>query len=216
MIRRPPRSTLFPYTTLFRSSMHRFLCKVKCRYQVISIMEFLNNSPSKSLQSQAKGDREHTSELQSRETISYAVFCLKKKKKHKQHHLTFAITTDLIHLHNGNRHDLKLDINVRHRRLPAVSNCCDPKSYISSDTQLNCCPGDTAAESTLICPDVAELNISHNSTAANQGELITEFNKTDSVQQLSENPAVVNIQQQQQAQTTPPLIGSKTSSKLHG
>ena len=120
------------------------------------------------------------------------------------------------HLHNGNRHDLKLDINVSHRRLPAVSNCCDHKSYIGGDTQLNCCPGDTAAESLPICPDVAELNISHNSTAANQGELITEFNKNDSVQQLSENPAVVNIQQQQQAQTTPPLIGSKTSSKLHG
>src|SRR5213082_3649990 len=69
MIRRPPRSTLcqtlFPYTTLFRSlwlgeRLKRELCQRR-------------PTPKRS--------EEHTSELQSPDTISYAVFCLKKKKK---------------------------------------------------------------------------------------------------------------------------------------
>src|SRR6059058_6651217 len=69
MIRRPPRSTrrytLFPYTTLFRSRGRR----VPGRSRPCSI-------PSRKPRSE-----EHTSELQSRNDISYAVFCLKKKKK---------------------------------------------------------------------------------------------------------------------------------------
>src|SRR3546814_6632249 len=72
MIRRPPRSTrtdtLFPYTTLFRSQ------------------SFANHRPHASVAippAHRKGNRseEHTSELQSLMRISYAVFCLKKKKK---------------------------------------------------------------------------------------------------------------------------------------
>src|ERR1043165_7103662 len=64
MIRRPPRSTLFPYTTLFRS-----------------MPSFSSNSSSSSKQPWMSPWRseEHTSELQSRGLISYAVFCLKKK-----------------------------------------------------------------------------------------------------------------------------------------
>src|ERR1044071_6516872 len=64
MIRRPPRSTLFPYTTLFRSA--------------IAIAEHFVDAHHPREHS---GDRseEHTSELQSRVDISYAVFCLKKK-----------------------------------------------------------------------------------------------------------------------------------------
>src|ERR1051325_11813425 len=65
MIRRPPRSTLFPYTTLFRSEGNAGECVGGDRG--------------------AGGDEdrseEHTSELQSPYVISYAVFCLKKKKK---------------------------------------------------------------------------------------------------------------------------------------
>src|SRR5258706_11978731 len=71
MIRRPPRSTLFPYTTLFRS------CETLCSPSSCSPpppwpSTFTTHacSPSRS--------EEHTSELQSL-TISYAVFCLKKK-----------------------------------------------------------------------------------------------------------------------------------------
>src|SRR5213594_4828071 len=68
MIRRPPRSkqafTLFPYTTLFRSDG-----------DVTSSFECRQAVPSPCVRSE-----EHTSELQSRTLISYAVFCLKKKK----------------------------------------------------------------------------------------------------------------------------------------
>src|SRR6187431_3687131 len=70
MIRRPPRSTqqstLFPYTTLFRShGTHRS-----------EGPRAGGPSPAGSMRSE-----EHTSELQSRTVISYAVFCLKKKKQ---------------------------------------------------------------------------------------------------------------------------------------
>src|SRR3546814_1994870 len=91
MIRRPPRSTrtdtLFPYTTLFRSSqlstpvvngptlwssrrsLHPFVgCALEWRQSCSIIL-----LPARS--------EEHTSELQSLMRISYAVFCLKKKKK---------------------------------------------------------------------------------------------------------------------------------------
>src|SRR5881409_4222398 len=69
MIRRPPRSTrettLFPYTTLFRSH----LLLDQRGYEVL--VRFFEHGRSE----------EHTSELQSQSHISYAVFCLKKKKK---------------------------------------------------------------------------------------------------------------------------------------
>src|SRR3546814_2829556 len=92
MIRRPPRSTrtdtLFPYTTLFRS---------------------LEPAPRSGLGDQgvevelavrAMGDRrmrhrseEHTSELQSLMRISYAVFCLKKKKQYREKNILQQHTT---------------------------------------------------------------------------------------------------------------------------
>src|SRR3546814_8667450 len=80
MIRRPPRSTrtdtLFPYTTLFRSAValdatHQVLLKPE------HVTEFFRVSGRISDRSE-----EHTSELQSLMRISYAVFCLKKKKQH--------------------------------------------------------------------------------------------------------------------------------------
>src|SRR3989304_9011396 len=65
MIRRPPRSTLFPYTTLFRSAPHPGLIHDGAR--AIDIGEDL-------------GDRKSTRLNSSHGYISYAVFCLKKKK----------------------------------------------------------------------------------------------------------------------------------------
>src|ERR1051325_6122211 len=65
MIRRPPRSTLFPYTTLFRSPRPRAF-----RH------ERLRRAPRHSCV--LERSEEHTSELQSPYVISYAVFCLKK------------------------------------------------------------------------------------------------------------------------------------------
>src|SRR5213594_1156000 len=74
MIRRPPRSTqaftLFPYTTLFRSRSRR------SRRGRLPARPAFTRPGSRS--------EEHTSELQSRTLISYAVFCLKKKKAHRR------------------------------------------------------------------------------------------------------------------------------------
>src|ERR1043166_9854545 len=66
MIRRPPRSTLFPYTTLFRSQCDR------------DANELVRGDHPMKIYGRSE---EHTSELQSRFGISYAVFCLKKKTK---------------------------------------------------------------------------------------------------------------------------------------
>src|SRR5258708_14118314 len=94
MIRRPPRSTLFPYTTLFRS-----VVVVVCGLQLEGLV------PDRGLDAQfgppvklhegaftlgidqpeavhAKADRKSTRLNSSHQIISYAVFCLKKKKKH--------------------------------------------------------------------------------------------------------------------------------------
>src|SRR5256884_6531131 len=68
MIRRPPRSTLFPYTTLFRSVGYSAADRVGVRGA-------LNHDPA------AVGDRKSTRLNSSHGYISYAVFCLKKKKK---------------------------------------------------------------------------------------------------------------------------------------
>src|SRR3546814_8860066 len=84
MIRRPPRSTrtdtLFPYTTLFRSDPRRSLPVRRYgdgrrRGWTAGISQVLK--PCEQL---ADRSEEHTSELQSLMRISYAVFCLKKKK----------------------------------------------------------------------------------------------------------------------------------------
>src|SRR3546814_12751725 len=79
MIRRPPRSTrtdtLFPYTTLFRSPDRRGGGIPWSGGQAHRI-------------DRAHRSEEHTSELQSLMRISYAVFCLKKKKKQYQHKIT--------------------------------------------------------------------------------------------------------------------------------
>src|SRR5213082_3702879 len=80
MIRRPPRSTLcqtlFPYTTLFRS--RRGGTGVG---QLVGDAAGIRRLPAPP-GARARSE-EHTSELQSPDTISYAVFCLKKKKKSK-------------------------------------------------------------------------------------------------------------------------------------
>src|SRR3546814_7435845 len=91
MIRRPPRSTrtdtLFPYTTLFRSGS--VACRRRCgRLQLVAgYLEFRGwrrsgLTPNRPFASEGlPRSEEHTSELQSLMRISYAVFCLKKKKK---------------------------------------------------------------------------------------------------------------------------------------
>src|SRR5947199_4519047 len=79
MIRRPPRSTLFPYTTLFRSKKEQYLTPRKYRRAARHLLRegadgvYLFNFLDR------KSTRLNSSHL----GISYAVFCLKKKKKKK-------------------------------------------------------------------------------------------------------------------------------------
>src|SRR2546426_4796097 len=73
MIRRPPRSTLFPYTTLFRSLSPREQSAVR-RHGGVGIPRVHRGSAG------AQGDRKSTRLNSSHLVISYAVFCLKKKK----------------------------------------------------------------------------------------------------------------------------------------
>src|SRR5436309_7052264 len=67
MIRRPPRSTLFPYTTLFRSAPASPACPYSC-------------CPRPGRRAKITRDRKSTRLNSSHVKISYAVFCLKKKK----------------------------------------------------------------------------------------------------------------------------------------
>src|SRR2546429_4179885 len=95
MIRRPPRSTLFPYTTLFRSQTEIFLqyslqSKALERLQKIAAMfpgEEVRNA-------RLARDRKSTRLNSSHGYISYAVFCLKKKKNNdrRQTHCTHTMT----------------------------------------------------------------------------------------------------------------------------
>src|SRR5258707_4713858 len=85
MIRRPPRSTLFPYTTLFRSGEYEVTWIVRTKKKQISG------------RARRRGDRKSTRLNSSHANISYAVFCLKKKKKMKMYVLFIAeSTTDYI------------------------------------------------------------------------------------------------------------------------
>src|SRR5690349_24118786 len=79
MIRRPPRSTLFPYTTLFRS----FLRYVAANFRDSGLAELEHAESSGVVR--AVGDRKSTRLNSSHVEISYAVFCLKKKKKKKNY-----------------------------------------------------------------------------------------------------------------------------------
>src|SRR5438874_10680450 len=76
MIRRPPRSTLFPYTTLFRSQS----AAGRADRIADGDTEFVFGDGGG--QRDAQGDRKSTRLNSSHVEISYAVFCLKKKKKH--------------------------------------------------------------------------------------------------------------------------------------
>src|SRR3546814_4094362 len=110
MIRRPPRSTrtdtLFPYTTLFRSSFTSIIRSMTCGWNDGSTRG--RPIPSIRLRASDRGDRrseEHTSELQSLMRSSYAVFCLNKKN------MPHIICTSVNELVSYN--------NLTHRTIPA-------------------------------------------------------------------------------------------------
>src|SRR2546427_2886675 len=79
MIRRPPRSTLFPYTTLFRSSEWPTPGSHPSRGPPDSRIRLFANK--RSSRGTGGSDRKSTRLNSSHSQISYAVFCLKKKKK---------------------------------------------------------------------------------------------------------------------------------------
>src|SRR5258707_5331035 len=88
MIRRPPRSTLFPYTTLFRSSPSE-IESVLMEHAAVAEAAVVANKDKDGLTKpiawvvlKAGLDRKSTRLNSSHANISYAVFCLKKKKRH--------------------------------------------------------------------------------------------------------------------------------------
>src|SRR5438128_3776100 len=100
MIRRPPRSTLFPYTTLFRS-------RVIAAFRDLDVRRVLRRGHHARCEVVIqKRDRKSTRLNSSHGSISYAVFCLKKKKKN---------TTTIRKVHRGEHR------SDRRRNLPNLS-----------------------------------------------------------------------------------------------
>src|SRR5258705_8356944 len=92
MIRRPPRSTLFPYTTLFRSARER-LCLGPCARRQEVRSSRIGRPPNR--RPPVGRDRKSTRLNSSHLGISYAVFCLKKKKTlngHRVGHRSFSLS----------------------------------------------------------------------------------------------------------------------------
>src|SRR2546430_12068788 len=85
MIRRPPRSTLFPYTTLFRSLQAGRHADVASRGHAHDVSG-----------GRRPRDRKSTRLNSSHSQISYAVFCLKKKKKNTINYHTYTLQKDII------------------------------------------------------------------------------------------------------------------------
>src|SRR3546814_6497819 len=111
MIRRPPRSTrtdpLFPYTTLFRSA--QAVDRVEVQLEP-ALQQIARSHDHQDRQQDLREDggrhydrgrsEEHTSELQSLMRISYAVFCLKKKKKYTRAKTTHTQSTNVLYTTN--------------------------------------------------------------------------------------------------------------------
>src|SRR5256885_6141605 len=114
MIRRPPRSTLFPYTTLFRSRSWRTRTSRACSQRSCRLPPGRSSPatrtrgpPSRSVwgrsppDAPARRDRKSTRLNSSHLVISYAVFCLKKKKKKKKRQVILINNQyDIKNLHN--------------------------------------------------------------------------------------------------------------------
>src|SRR5688572_33434961 len=79
MIRRPPRSTLFPYTTLFRSSLYSRSAASGVRSSCAAVAAKRARSAASASAREIIQDRKSTRLNSSHSQISYAVFCLKKK-----------------------------------------------------------------------------------------------------------------------------------------
>src|SRR5260370_19834129 len=100
MIRRPPRSTLFPYTTLFRSPLSMCLNSARClRFALCNFQGF----------AQCKRSEEHTSELQSHLNLVCRLLLEKKKRfvgKRRIGHVVGTVAKEMNEVHH--RHDFVL------------------------------------------------------------------------------------------------------------
>src|SRR2546430_3551583 len=96
MIRRPPRSTLFPYTTLFRSAISQRGVAYVTRVATDSIAVVDIASPRVTARSE-----EHTSELQSQSNLVCRLLLEKKKKPGNDYHRSDIVPTTLKHLHKS-------------------------------------------------------------------------------------------------------------------
>src|SRR2546430_13535683 len=102
MIRRPPRSTLFPYTTLFRSEMDEVYVRSHApagpgRYVMLAMSDTgigMDEQTKARIFEPFFTDRKSTRLNSSHSQISYAVFCLKKKKK-KIRRVVFSYAMDM-------------------------------------------------------------------------------------------------------------------------
>src|SRR5438067_5372341 len=91
MLRRPPRSTLFPYTTLFRSDLGRSRIHRSPIWQQHDERRFMPVVP------RLQRSEEHTSELQSRFDLVCRLLLEKKKKRIEYHEITATALRELIH-----------------------------------------------------------------------------------------------------------------------
>src|SRR2546430_6862337 len=92
MIRRPPRSTLFPYTTLFRSNSLEFALLRSFSAMprpLLTVAAAVALAAANAIGTDRKSTRLNSSHSQ----ISYAVFCLKKKKKHNNIQYLYSMIT---------------------------------------------------------------------------------------------------------------------------
>src|SRR5438552_14785007 len=102
MIRRPPRSTLFPYTTLFRS------LSVINEVHIVDRPLTLVAKAGPAVAGDPHADRKSTRLNSSHQIISYAVFCLKKKKKKKKN--TQNVTHTIKNIINNSHHHFSLEL----------------------------------------------------------------------------------------------------------
>src|SRR3712207_8825647 len=100
MIRRPPRSTLFPYTTLFRSQVLSYVERLAAHGVDVQLHSFEKSTPSQALEQRlrAQGVRseEHTSELQSRQYLVCRLLLEKKKTIIRLSYLTRRLQNELM------------------------------------------------------------------------------------------------------------------------
>src|SRR5690349_23287811 len=95
MIRRPPRSTLFPYTTLFRSKRRQISRNVKGLSS--QALRAIGSASERDLAEEfTSKDRKSTRLNSSHVEISYAVFCLKKKKEKRASYIYLIIALNTI------------------------------------------------------------------------------------------------------------------------